>query len=389
MKNIHVIIAGAGPAGLTLGLVLQQRNIDFTIIDSAVESRLFADIGGGYDLGANAIKVYNQFGLGQAVKEKGSRFNVVRAYSDKGKLTSTISIPGDVEMASVRRSTLQSILVNKLTTENMLLGSRIVSVDELDDKVTVALDNGREISGDLLIGADGVHSVVRQSVIADGIPTHVGVNCIWGRVDWKLLSRKNKEQLQGAFMMLGGGQSFLAGHMGEQLIWSAFWKEETFVRSEDNQIAKAKAVDRLTSWNEQIAKIVHQSDNATISETAIYDRPAAKSWHSKRTLLIGDAAHPMTPFLGAGANTAIADAFLLGQFIDGLNSIDELFELFEQRRKKPVEKLVRTARTVCDYSVSDSRWKSFVMQYSMSIIPSFFLTKLLLVADKINDASIS
>jgi 2-polyprenyl-6-methoxyphenol hydroxylase-like FAD-dependent oxidoreductase len=56
MKNLHVIIAGAGPAGLTLGLVLQQRSIDFTIVDGVPEERLCADVGGGYDLGTNAIK---------------------------------------------------------------------------------------------------------------------------------------------------------------------------------------------------------------------------------------------------------------------------------------------------------------------------------------------
>ena len=265
------------------------------------------------------------------------------------------------------------------------MGERVVGVTEPGDKVSVMLKNGHKLSGDLLVGADGVHSTVRQCVFADGEPNHVGVNCAWGRVSWKALSRYNKERFEGTCMILGGGQSYLAGHMGEQLIWSTFWKNDSFVALTSKQIAKENAVARLTCWNKQIADIVHQSDSATISETAIYDRPAAKSWHSKRTLLIGDAAHPMTPFLGSGANTAITDAFLLGNFIDGLHSIDEVFGFFERRRKKPIEKIVRRARTVCDYSVSNKKWKNMLMLYSMSLIPSPLMAKLLLASDNIND----
>ena len=387
MENLNVIIVGAGPAGLTLGLSLQEKNINYTIVEGATKDKLCSDVGGGYDLGSNAIKIYRQFGLGEKVKDRGAHFDKIKSFNRNGKLVNELFLPKEIEMSSVRRSTLQNIILEKIPKEKMILGSKITNASEDGNGVKVLLENGKVVSGDILIAADGVHSVVRKSIFGDGSATHVGVNCMWGRLDWEAVPATSKNKFEGAAMMLGDGQSFIAGQIDGQMMWTTFWNAQAFVRSDNKEEAKKKVMSRLYSWNKDIAEIVKLSNIDNLSEVGIYDRPPAETWHTQRTILIGDAAHPMTPFLGAGANTAIADAFILGHLIENSPSIKNVFENFEKRRKTPLENTVKTARTVCEYSLSKTKWKTWLMLNGMALIPGFLLRRLILSGDNVNDVS--
>jgi 2-polyprenyl-6-methoxyphenol hydroxylase-like FAD-dependent oxidoreductase len=138
---------------------------------------------------------------------------------DADGYTSRIALIGCISPDDSRPPPLARVSTLPSRRRRMIPGERIVTT-ELNDKVTVTLDNGNIISGDLLVGADGVHSSVRQCIVNDGAPVHVGVNCVWGRVNWKELSRHQQGQWNDAFMVIGDGQSFVAGQMDEQLIWS-------------------------------------------------------------------------------------------------------------------------------------------------------------------------
>jgi salicylate hydroxylase len=81
------------------------------------------------------------------------------------------------------------------------------------------------------------------------------------------------------------------------MIWTTFWQDETFVKSNTKQLAKEKVINRLLKWNKEMAEVAWLCSVEKLAEAGIYDRPPAKTWHSKRTVLIGDAAHPMTPSL--------------------------------------------------------------------------------------------
>lgn len=385
MKNLHVIIAGAGPAGLTLALVLAKKAIDYTIIEGVREDQLCSDVGGGYDLGGNALKIYDQFGLGEELRKLGTKFSTIKSYNSDGKLKAKIALPENADLTSVRRSTLQKVIVNKLTTKRIVFGSKLVDVKENKNEVIAILENGLEIKGDILIAADGVHSAVRRSVFKDGPSTHVGVNCMWGRVEWDDLPTSTKEKFKGAAMMIGKGQTFIAGHIDGQMIWTTFWQDKKFVRSETKQIAKEKAVKKLLKWNKEIAAIAKISNIENLAEAGIYDRPPTKTWHTERTVLIGDAAHPMTPFLGLGANTAIADAFVLGDQIEKGLSIDEVFSAFEERRKLPIEKKVKSARTICEYSLSKTKWKNWLILNGMALLPKSLVKRMMLKGDNVNE----
>ena len=385
MKNLHVIIAGAGPAGLTLGLILEQKSIKYTIIEGVREDQLCSDVGGGYDLGDNALKIYDQFGLGKELRDLGTKFSSVKSYNSKGELKAEIPLPASSELTSIRRSTLQKVIIGKLSTNRIIFGSKVADVKENENEVIAILENGTQIKGDFLVAADGVHSAVRRSVFKDGPATHVGVSCLWGQVNWSNLPANSMEKFNGAAMLIGKGQTFIAGHLGNQMIWTAFWQDEKFVKSETKHLAKDNVVKKLLSWNREMAEIAKLSSVEKLAEAGIYDRPPAKSWHSTITVLIGDAAHPMTPFLGLGANTAIADAFVLGYQIEKGSSIDEIFSAFEKRRKIPVEKKVKSARTVCEYSLSKTKWKNWLMLNGMALLPKPLLKKMILSGDNVNE----
>lgn len=390
MNNPKVIIVGAGPGGLCAALTLQRRGIPCILLERAHRERLFADVGGGYDIGTNSLKMLDCLGVGRAVREGGRRTAEVLSYTSGGALYDRMRFPTDSDVVGVLRSTLQHAFLEALNPGVVRCAANIVDVKHSDEAVEVVLADGARLRADVLVGADGVWSAVRGAIFPDETPPHFcNLSCAWGRTPTDGLGKELSELLpppDRAISVMGPGRLFLAGCPGEDWLWSAFWRTDHFKPSDSRDTAKQTVAGQFEGWGAIASGLIDRARPETILEVGIWDRDPAPAWTRGRTVLLGDAAHPMTPFLGQGANSAMIDAFVLGNFLAD-EALPDAFSLFEDRRKKAVEKNVKSARSLARWMTTNSRLSALAFRSMMRIVPSSLLLRAVTSADDVNDVN--
>ena len=135
-----------------------------------------------------------------------------------------------------------------------------------------------------------------------------------------------------------------------------------------------------------VSQTLAESPSEQIAEVGIWDRDPAETWWQGRAALIGDAAHPMTPFAGQGANTAIMDAFVLGTHL--ATSLPEVaLPTYEKCQKSPAEKIVKSARAACNWFTTEQAWKRKLVRVGMGMLPQWVLAWGVGSADRGNEIS--
>lgn len=383
-----IIIVGAGPGGLCAALTLQRRGVPCLVLERAQPERVFADVGGGYDVGVNSLKMLDSLGVGNSVREQGRKTVEVLSYTHTGALFDRMPFPEGMDVAGVMRSKLQRILLDALDPSTVRCGAEIVDAKNHDTGVEVTLAGGERLRASVLVGADGVRSTVRRSVFQDDEPPRFcGLSCAWGRTP---LAEMNQELTalmpaeDRAINVMGPGRILLAGCMGDHWLWSAFWRTESYERSGPNRSAQQTVAEQFEGWGPMTRGLIAQALPETIVEVGIWDRDPVPTWTRGRTIMIGDAAHPMTPFLGQGANSAMIDAFVLGNLLAD-ETPEAAFTLFEARRKAAVEKNVKSARSLAGWMTTRNRLSAFGFRSMMRLIPSAVLLRAMTSADQVND----
>lgn len=381
---LDVLIAGAGPGGLTAALALKQKGISCRIVERAKRDRLCADVGGSYHIGSTTLAMLDQLGVGAPCRAAGVRFQQFNVYTETGRLLMAMPIPSTIDMVTMRRSALQAALLEAVSEDLLRCDTGVVCYEQDNDGVLVELSSGEQIRAGLLIGADGVHSKVREKLVGDGPPHFCGLTCCWGRISKDQLSKNFA--LKDAYSQMGLGASTAVARIGDEIVWSVFWRTPSFQASVNTEQRKARVLARFTNWPGPTPEIIAATPPEIIAEVGILDRDPCASWYHGRVVLIGDAAHPMTPFLGQGANSAMLDAYVLVHYL-GNRPYQSAFAAYQQKRKPLTDKNVRKARLICDYSTPDRRWKQMAMSSLMRIMPNSWTLRTMLRADLLNDVS--
>ena len=386
-----VLIVGAGPGGLVAALALHRHGIRCRVIERVERSRLCADVGGGYHIGDTTLAMLDHLGLGECCRRRGVRFHAFEAFGHRGRRRMRMPIPEHHDIVTLRRSALQAILlaaVESVESPQPLLscGDGVKGFEQDATGVEVRLASGQRLRARLLIAADGVHSPVRRALFDSGPPRFCGVTAGWGRVGGEAAEAIPGAAVGTAYTQLGPGASVAAARVDGELVWSVFWRTPTFERSPDPERRKRRMLERFGDW----ASPTHQAIAATpperIDETGIWDRDPASSWFRGRVVLIGDAAHPMTPYLGQGANSAMLDAFVLAHHL-ARSPYTRAFEALELRRKGFTDRNVLTARRVCASSTSERAWERALMAATMRLVPPSWTLRFMLRGDRLNDVS--
>jgi salicylate hydroxylase len=317
-KVQNVAVVGAGLGGLCAAIALRQRGFDVTVYEQAPE---LGEIGAGIQISPNASRVLIALGLDkafEAIAFEPDR-HVVRNWKT-GSIVSATQMRGvfrpqyGAGYFGAHRADLHRVLQDALPAECMRVNARCTGVRQDGERAIVMFADGREAQADVVIGADGIRSAVREGLFGPDAPRFTG-HIVWrGLVPADALPKGLVEPDMTAWMGPKGTVVHYYVRSGEIVNWIAHyeadWREESWSIETDWRDAAAS----YDGWHPMLAQLF--APTARCYKWALYDRDPLPQWTKGRVTLLGDAAHPMLPYLAQGAAQSLEDGYVLADMLD-------------------------------------------------------------------------
>ena len=363
----RVAVIGGGIGGLTAALALIQAGAEVHVYEAAAELR---EIGAGVALHPNAMRVLRAAGVEDAVRAVAGRspWAVTRdgitgrviSRTSRAQQAATLGIEG----ATVHRADLLDVLVRALPPGIVTLAKRCTSVRNEAAASVATFEDRSTAEADLIVGADGIHSAVRASLFGPDAPRFTGKICYRSVIPAAAVARGNLPA-DGAIAENGQwlgphGTIVLYPLRGTELINVVCHHDDDGYRHESwvTECPRAEVLDRYAGWHESLLRLF--AAGQTWYKWALYDREPIPRWTLGRVTLLGDAAHPMLPYLGQGACQALEDAAVLATALSAEPG-DPAAALarYEGTRRPRASRVVLTARERGLSNHLPSRWAAF------------------------------
>ena len=341
---MKALVIGSGIGGLTAAIALRRAGIEVSVFERAGELK---EIGAGLSLMANATKALNGLGLAGVLRGTGEPITVAEIRRWQGDVLSRVPAWRLAEKvgagsAAVHRADLQKTLEWELGDEEITLDAQCVGFEQDDGGVRAFFADGVERGADLLVGADGLRSTVRQGLLGDGPPRYAGYTA------WRAVVSPEDGLVPAgqALEVWGRGVRFICARVGQgRVYWAATKNAPEGERDASGMAAKNEILRLCAGWLEPVEALVSATDEADILRTDIYDRdPVRGRWGRGRVTLLGDAAHPMTPDMGQGACQAIEDAVALAERLKAARGVEAALAAYEKGRARRTAAIVRGSR---------------------------------------------
>ena len=352
---VDVLISGAGLGGLTTALALLQQGHRVRVFEQASELR---EVGAGVQLGANGTRLLIALGLEAAMRQ------VVCSATGKevrlgttGQRWQTFDL-GDTSVERfgapywmVHRGDFHRVLldaVREASSDAVHACNGCVGFDQADDRVTLRLANGDHVTGDVLIGADGVHSRIRQQMFGQGSAHFTGIMAWRGLVPMQRLPPHQRRLVGANWLGVGGHVVTYPLRRGEILNFVGVverddWQVESWTEPGSHE----ECLNDLANWHEDVKTIIRNIDS--LFKWALLGREPLDQYAQGRVCVMGDAAHPTLPFLAQGANMALEDAVIIARCLDA-------FDVPLALRRYEAARLQRTAAIVRGSSDNTKRF---------------------------------
>ena len=356
--GLKIAVAGGGVGGLTAAIALERRGHDVLLYEKAGS---FTEVGAGLSLWPNALAALRRLDLENQVMDRGQ-------WEEEGAIRSSNgAVLRQVENVNlmILRSDLQKVLLAAMRNVPIALGARCTGVVADGRAPALRFEDGTSVEVDLVVGADGIRSTVRQSIAPrEEAPRYSGL-CAWRGVV------QTPGLVDNAWLSIGGGLQFMAAPLPEGYVyWSPLVRidEGHWENIVDH---RSFLLDRFRRWHEPIPTLLERTPEDAVLPTPVYFRPPPKWITTGRTALIGDAAHPMTPDLGQGGCQAIEDAVVLADCLSASNhDIDLALRRFEERRLGRIRRVVREARQLGVIMAEDHRTLMRLRTAALRSIPA-------------------
>ncbi|WP_078344793.1 FAD-dependent monooxygenase, partial [Mycobacteroides chelonae] len=345
---MRVAVIGAGIGGLTAAAALRANDIDVVVYEKAHELR---EVGAGVVIASNGLRALDAVGLGERVRAVGTPIARTLWHTWHGESVPvpaawpSVSPDRPVTSLPVHRGELQQALLNALPAGTVHLGRPCHDIVETANEVRIQFSDGSEEHADVAVGADGIHSVV-QRVVTDPVElSSEGIMAYRGLIPVERLG--GSVDLDSMQMWLGPGRSFLIYPVSQRRLLNVVAFTASNLDAEESWTAPgdvAELAAEFAGWDQPVRRVVE-----AMTETfrwGLYDRKPLGRWTTDRIALLGDAAHPMTPHLGQGANMSIEDAVALATMLAGASSADipRRLALYESLRRDRTTRVQRNAR---------------------------------------------
>jgi salicylate hydroxylase len=346
----RVAVVGAGIGGLSLALALRERGLQADVFEQAAE---LTEIGAAIGLAANAIREFARLGLvGELAAASTIPTELIYRHWRDGSRIAAHPVRQDDWYAKqfgapwfgIHRAELQKILSAAYGTGHVHLGCRLVNIIEQADSVVLEFANGRTHEADLVVGADGVRSVVRRWVTGADDVVYSGTSAFRGIVPTENLpSLPDPDAIQ--FWMGPDGHllHYAIGRNGESVNFFAVVETPRIWRHDGSvaEVADEVPVASFRGWHPAVTEMI-QAASSPIRWGLFTVRPLLR-WYRGRVVILGDAAHGMLPHHGQGANTSIEDAFALAGLLadargDDLEATFSRYQALRRARTRTIQR---------------------------------------------------
>ncbi|GJJ75052.1 hypothetical protein EMPS_07410 [Entomortierella parvispora] len=409
----HVIVVGAGIGGLTLALLLERAGVSYVVLE---KTSSFKPLGSALSVSGQLTYLFRQLGIFEEFQSKSLVFEEIKAYDGDCKPTTKLDFRAAVPMSGsdcyiVARPILYDILYNKIPKERIHLNKRVLAIQNGDLSSRVDCADGSSYDGDIIVGADGANSPVRQGLFkwlkgnnklpsSDDVPMPYNCICLVGQtgeLDPEEFPEVGKPM--SAFDGMASTTSaytwatfttkqnticwMVAEHLNET------WSKEhgSFSNSDWGPEAAgvmAQAVRGFPIVNggkpgTTLGHLIDKTDKDLISKV-ILEEKVYSSWYGGRTVLLGDACHKLNPAGGAGALSAIHDALCLANWINVLPSVaiadlEAAFKEYHNERYPLVMTSYQSSRTLA--KAAEKNFTGAIVRYITSNLPNWLWVLLL------------
>jgi salicylate hydroxylase len=346
--SLRIAIVGGGIGGLTAALAFRARGLEVSVFEQAETLR---EIGAGVSLHPNAARLLKRIGLDAALEKIGSPIRGMTLRTMQGESITTAAGPatpsfaGSDQAYNVHRAEFLKLLFDAQPRGSVVLGHRCVGLQESGDGVRLSFANGAAATADIVIGADGIRSVVQREIGLQSRPTSEGIMAYRGLIPAERLAWT--KGLKDPALWLGAGRSFLVYPVAGGRLINIVAFVPTDTESEESWSApgdlRALAAE-YAGWDKPVEETIDALDETF--RWGIYDRAPLPRWSTGRVTLLGDAAHPMVPHVGQGAGQAIEDGIALAVLLGDatVENLADRLTLYEQLRRDRTSRVQALAR---------------------------------------------
>ncbi|HIK08572.1 MAG TPA: FAD-dependent monooxygenase [Trichormus sp. M33_DOE_039] len=327
-----VAIIGAGPGGLAAAIALSHLGLDVQVYEKAQD---FRPAGTGLGIAPNGLNCLEAIapGIISTLTKSGCpvHHNIFKSSTGETIRTNSTTFLEKYgrPLLTVWWWRLQQTLASRLPSEIIHLNHRCLGFAQDEQGVEIYFENGKTVYADLLIGADGVNSAVRETLFGEGKPNYVGSMC------WRSVLKYHHELFnEYDLVFIKGNQQFMfLLNIGEGYTsWISRKLMPNYQLSPSAEAVKARILHELTGWDNSFRAVVEATPFDQIWEGPICDRPPLTHWSKGRVTLLGDAAHPMAPAMAQGANSTFEDVCELQACLSQATSLTEALTNYEQSR---------------------------------------------------------
>lgn len=336
------IVIGAGIGGLSTAIGLQMRDIDIKLYEAASN---LSPVGAGILVPPNAMTILGRYKLSEHLQDRGHIIETLVVVDTKGdRISKTpadyVNNNGAYRTVAIHRGQLQKILLEALDPSVVITGYTCLKAKGSLQEAEAVFEDGSILSGEFLIGADGIDSKVRKSIFPNSSLRYSGQTC-WRGIASVNLAPKWKAQLTEVW---GNGLRFGFVQIAPgQVYWYATKRTDRSQKNIGDGNKKERLLKLYSQFFNPVQEVLGQTEATSIIQNDICDLKPLKKWFSNSILLIGDAAHASTPNLGQGGAQAIEDSWVLAEKIANSHSIQQAFEQFQALRFAKVNKIVNVS----------------------------------------------